>query len=190
LAEDADTSIALQAAWELHRKPVKRHPPIPRRTDWVFDKQPMEECLRFVAKRLKAQPPAWWAATLLKGDVFPNQHHAFIDLEDDLPAAAKVEVGNEKVTVKSGKQSITLPKEVYDKSVSSPDIGTPPVALLGAGQSFIARPWARGYPFEVIGLDSRTGRKLWTALVWAARRGVHRETPKSIRWRCAATGIR
>ena len=171
LAEDEDISIALQAAWELHRKPVKRNPPIPGRTDWVFDKKPMEEFLGFAAKRLKAEPPAWWGATLLKRDVFPGQHHAFIDNEGPPPPAARVKVEKDDVVITAGKQSIKIPKAEFDKAAGELDIGTPPVILGGAELSVVARPVFRGYPFEVIAVDSKTGKKLWAATVWAARRG-------------------
>jgi hypothetical protein len=171
VAEDEDTSIALQAAWELHRKSVKRDPPVLDRTDWVFDKKSMEEFLKFVAKRLKAKPPAWWGATLLKGDVFPGQHHAFIDNEGPLPPAATVKVEKDHVAITSGKQSVKIPKADFDKAAGDLDIGTSPVIMCGAELSFIARPVFRGYPFEVIGVDFKTGKKSWGATVWAARRG-------------------
>lgn len=170
LAEDEDTSIALQSAWELHRKAVKRDPPIRNRTDWVFDKKPMEEFLKVAAKRLKFEPPGWWKATLLKGEVFPRQHHAFIDVEEPPPTAtAKVE--KEVVVITAGKQSVRMPKAEFDKDADELDIGTAPVALCEADLSFIARPVFRGYPFKVIGVDSKTGKRLWAATVWAARRG-------------------
>jgi hypothetical protein len=35
----------------------------------------------------------------------------------------------------------------------------------------MARPVSPGYPFKIIGVDSKTGKKLWTATVWASRRG-------------------
>jgi hypothetical protein len=170
LMEDEDTSIALQAAWEVHRKAVKRNPPIRRRTDWVFDRKPMEEFLKVAAKRLKSEPPAWWSATLLKGDVFPDEHHAFIDIEGALPATAKVKVEKDDVVLTSGKQSVKVPKVEFDKAAGELDLGTPPVILCGEALSFVARPVFRGYPFEVICVDSKTGKKQWAATVWAARR--------------------
>jgi hypothetical protein len=170
VVEDEDTSIALQAAWELHRKAVKRDPLIDGRTDWIFDKKPMEEFVRFVAKRLKTQPPTWWGATLLKGEVFPEQHHAF-DMQGPLPKAATVKVDKDHVVIASGKQSIKIPKAEFDKAKADLEIGIAPVILCGEELSFIARPAFRGYPFKIIGVDSKTGKQLWTAAVWAARRG-------------------
>jgi hypothetical protein len=171
LADDEDKSIALQAAWELHRKPVKRSPPMRYRTAWGFDKKRIEEFLGFVAKRLTTEPPEWWGATLMAGDVFPNQHHAFIDIEGGLPTAPKVQVDKDEVTITLGNQLLRLPKMVYGGESAFADIGPPAVVLVGAKQSFVARPTFRGYPFNVVGVDSKTGGKLWLALVWAARRG-------------------
>jgi hypothetical protein len=171
LAEDEDTSIALQAAWELHNKAVKRDQPTLGRSGWVLDKKPMEEFLKLVAKRLKTEPPAWWGATLLKGDVYPGRHHAFIDDEGPLPPTATVKVEKDDMVFTSGKQSVKVPKAEFDKATGDFDIGTPPVILCGESLSFLARPVFRGYPFEVICVDSRTGKKQWAVTVWAARRG-------------------
>lgn len=171
LAKDEDTSISLQAAWEVHKKAVKRDPPIRNRTDWVFDRKPMEKFLKVVGKRLKMEPPAWWGATLLEGEVFPGQHHAFITDAGPQPPTATLKVEKGEVVITAGKQSVRMPKADFEKDADELDIGTDPVALLGAEQSFIARPVFRGYPFKVIGVDSKTGKRLWTATVWAARRG-------------------
>lgn len=171
LTDDDDTSIALQAAWELYRKPVKRDPQILGRTEWVFDKGPMEQFLKLAAKRLKSEPPTWWGATLLKGDVFPGRHHAFVDLQGPLPSTATFTVEKDDVVITSGKQSVKIAKADFDNAADPLDFGKPPVILGDADLSFIARPWVRGYPFKVIGVDSKTGEQLWATSVWAARRG-------------------
>ncbi len=171
LTTDDDTSIALQAAWETYKKTVKRDPEIGGRADWVFDQKLMKEFLAFYAKRVKAEPPEWWRKTLVQGDVFPGEHHAFIDLDKDLPTAPKVEEKDDEVTITTGKQVVKISKAAYKKALSFPEITTDPVALWGPDLSFIALPTFRGYPFEVVGVDAKTGKKLWTASVWASRRG-------------------
>ena len=171
LVKDEDTSIAIQAAWELYRKAVKRDPPIRNRADWVFDKKPMEEFLEVLGKRLKSDLPGWFGATLLKGDVFPRQHHAFIDIEEPPPSTATVKVEKDQVVITAGKHDVRMPKADFEKDADELDIGTAPVVLCEAERSFIARPVFRGYPFKLIGVDSKTGKKLWVATVWAARRG-------------------
>jgi hypothetical protein len=170
LTGGGDTSIALQASWELHRKAVKRAPPIDYRADWVFDRKLAEGFVAFYSKRVKADPPAWWRTTLVHGDVFPGSHHAFLVRAKGLPAEAKVEVHKGEVVITAGKQAVRLPRAVYDEALPGSNRNTPPVALWGKEQSFFARPRFRGYPFKVAGVDTRTGKKLWVASVWAARR--------------------
>jgi len=167
LVEDEDASIAMQAAWELHRKSVKRDPPIKYRTDWAFDKKSLGEFLKVMTKRLKSEPPAWWSATLLNGDVFPGRHHSF--MAEDLPPAATLKAEKEHVVVTVGKQSLRLSKA--DLPGSRDLLEGAPAVLCEAEVTFIARPMHRGYPFEVIGVDSKAGEKLWSSTVWAARRG-------------------
>lgn len=161
----------MQATWETHKKSVKRNPPIAHRTDWVFDKKPAEAFVAFFAKRVKSDPPAWWRTTLLNGEVFPEMHHAFISLAEELPLGPKVEVKVNEVIITAGKQSVRVSMTAYDKATSFPEIATAPVALWGEELSFFARPTFRGYPFKVAGVDSKTGSKLWEASVWASRRG-------------------
>jgi hypothetical protein len=168
LMEDEDPSIALQAAWELHRKAMKRDPPILIRTDWVFDRKEIEEFLNSFSKRLKTEPPVWWKSTLLKGDVFPGQHHAFIDQEGPLPEKPKVMVDKNNVIFTSGEHTFKAPKAEFEKAGG---ISARPVILCGEDLSYVAQPSFRGYPFSVMCVDSKTGKKQWEVNVWAARRG-------------------
>src|SRR4051812_26794301 len=71
---DIDTGIALQAAWEVHKKPIKREPPIARRTDHVYDRAELDKFLAFVKDRIKAPVPDWWAEAIVDVDLFPGQH--------------------------------------------------------------------------------------------------------------------
>ncbi len=171
LAEDEDSSIALQASWELYRKSVKRNPPILHRSDWVFDEKLVGEFLKVVANRLHSDPPAWWAATLLKGEIFPGQHHAFIDIGQPLPLIATVSTDEKDVVLTTGKLSLRMDKTDFSNG-NDPRFGTGPVVFYGTEMSFVAKPVFRAYPFDLIGVDTKTGRKVWTATVWAARRGM------------------
>lgn len=171
LAEDEDASLALQAAWELHRKAVKRNPPIRNRTEWVFDRKPMEEFAKIVAKRLKAEPPAWWRDALLTGEVFPDRHHAFLYHQEPPAAAATVKAEKEDIVITSGKQSVRMSKTEFEKDANEFDLDIAPVVLCEADLTFLARPGFRSYPFKIIGVDSKTGKRLWAATVWGARRG-------------------
>jgi hypothetical protein len=167
LANDKDPSIALQAAWELHKKAVTRDPEIPGRTDWVFDKELLKGFLKDLAKHLKCEPPKWWSTTLINGEEFPGRHHAFVTREEPEPSTATMSPDGEDYVVTSGKLSVRMPKALLRHG----QFDHPPVFLCGADKSFVARPQSRGYPFEVTGVESKTGKRLWTATVWAARRG-------------------
>lgn len=183
LEQDADTSISLQAAWERHRKVTKRAPPLQGRPDWVFDQPAIEEFLRVAAKRLRDQPPAWWATLLKGGESIPEKH---IDLFDKygeipdslLPSSPNVETHGEEVVLTSGNDSskIRAHKEELDQihfflnGCNFNDI--PAVALSGEKLSFVARPTIAGVPFRMVCVGSRTGRSLWEATVWAARRSI------------------
>lgn len=171
LAEDEDTSIALQANWELCRKAIKRNPPILHRADWVFDEKLIGDFLKVVAKHLHSDPPVWWATTLLKGEIFPGQHHAFIDIKQPLPPIATVSTDKNNVVLTTGKFSLTIDRTDFSNG-NDPRLGTGPVVLYGTDMSFVGKPVFRAYPFELFGVDTRTGRKVWTATVWAARRGM------------------
>lgn len=177
LERDADTSIALQAMWETHKKTILRKPTIPGRTDWVFDQAPMKEFLSLFAKRVHSEPPEWWRIALLGGEVFPGLHHAFIGKPVNVPARQKVSFKDEVVIVETAEHSFRVSDAVYGEAYTASSGSKDSVALWGPEQSFFAIPSFRGYPYKVFGLDSKTGEKIWTASVWAARRGFSSGPP-------------
>jgi hypothetical protein len=132
-----------------------------------------------MAKRLGTEPPPWWQATLRKGEVHPDMHHAF-DIEDDVPVAAPARVKPEKdgVTIVAGKRSIKLTEGDFGAAVNLFRLGGVRVALLGEAESFLLF-------VEMFGVDSRSGRRLWTANVWGSGRmviqGVGGPEPEEIR---------
>src|SRR5688500_7347089 len=73
-----DTSLALQAAWELARKPMPRRPKMSGRVDWIYDPVPLREFAQFVQERTGVPVPAWWRKAITDVDLFPREHHAFI----------------------------------------------------------------------------------------------------------------
>ncbi len=183
LEQDVDTSIALQAAWERYRKITKRATPIEGRPDWVFDQSAVEDFLRVAAQRLQDEPPAWWVALLKAGETIPEKHIDLFDQYGEIPAALfpdtpTVEVKGAEVLFKLGRadRSIMAHKEELDQIHFFPEVGDisdiQAVALSGDKLSFVARPSIAGVPFRMVCVGSRTGRSLWEATVWAARRGI------------------
>lgn len=183
LEQDADTSIALQAAWERHRKIAKRATPVEGRPDWVFDQSAIEGFLRVATQRLQDEPPAWWAALLKHGETIPEKHIDIFDQYGEIPGllfpeSPIVETDGTEVLLKleGEDQTIRAHKEELDWIHFFPEgdsfSDTPAVALSGDKLSFIARPSIAGVPFRMVCVGSRTGRSLWEATIWAARRSI------------------
>jgi hypothetical protein len=61
LMKDEDDGIALQAAWEFHKKVVKR----PMGDDDIYDVDELKKFVAFVKERSKAPVPEWWADCIL-----------------------------------------------------------------------------------------------------------------------------
>ncbi len=167
LMDDNDTSIALQAAWENFRKPVRRSPTVLHRSDWVFDSETSGKFVAFLGKRVGVDPPDWWTKTLSKGDVFPGQHHGFFDIEGDFPSPAKVTIGRNDVTIGSAPNVFIISKSTFEKAASFPKGDRQTYALLGMEQSYYSRTSGRGYPFRIVCVETKSGKELWSSLVWA-----------------------
>src|SRR5262249_49375902 len=94
LTKDEDTGIALQAAWESHRKAIKRPKHITLRPDDIYDPAEFEKFLTFLKDRTKAPVPDWWAEAIVSVDLFPGEHHAFrSDLKNPVPKLRKSKAG-------------------------------------------------------------------------------------------------
>jgi hypothetical protein len=78
LTKDADTGIALQAAWEVHKKAVKRAKPVLGMSDDFYDPEELAKFVKFLKERTKAPVPDWWSESIQDAWLFPGQHHAFI----------------------------------------------------------------------------------------------------------------
>jgi hypothetical protein len=176
LINDKNTSIALQAAWEVHRNVVERKPPIPGRTDWVFSEKEVDEFIKSLSKGTGSVPPEWWSMTLRRGDVFPGSHHCFIDKPKGDPAHATPTVLKDGVVIMLGGKSIKIPKALCDKALESATERdftlTRVAALLEKERSYIAIYPLRAYSYRLLCLDPKTGDALWTVNVWGCRKGV------------------
>jgi hypothetical protein len=184
--KDEDTGIALQAAWEAHKKLVKRPKPIDGRTEWVYDRAEMERFVAFLKGRTKAPVPDWWGETLVAVDVVPGEHHAFVG--GPFPKVGggkdlvyfreghKAEKRGGKLVYTGGERMIEIPEKTFSDSSNDSFVG-----LLGEKRSFVAAymPYA-AFPAELAWLDSKGGKPVWMADVWAAGRdafsgwGLHR----------------
>lgn len=171
LTKDENTSIALQAAWELNKQIVKRDPEIPGRIDWVIEPKGMEKFLTLMAERTNTEIPKWWREAVLAADAFPGEHHAFIAVENTFKQRAFA--GSSKFATIEGKENQTqckLGKTTLPHS-DEPGFNDSYFGLLGDDRSFGVSYSDVGYPFKLSAYESKSGDLKWTAQVWAARRG-------------------
>jgi hypothetical protein len=82
--QDADTGIALQAAWEVHTKPVRRQKQVEGRPNDFYDSAELAKFLDFLKKRTRATVPDWWAASIVDVDLFLGMHHSFFKTTEEL----------------------------------------------------------------------------------------------------------
>jgi len=179
LVDDEDVGISLQAAWEVHKKLVKRVKPVTAaRSDDVYDREELNQFLIFLKKKTKATVPDWWAESIVDVDVFPNEHHAFI-------GAARQKVtksqANEKWLVTEGAEltrgTNTLVFSTGGKSIEFPDdkfvhgSGICFTGVVTDKTGFIATfaPEA-GQAFKVARFEDKGNKPVWLEKVWAAGR--------------------
>ena len=103
LTKDEDTGIALQAAWEVHKKAVKRPMPINGHTEDSYDSTELKKFTTFLNDRTKATAPPWWNKAIVDTDVHPWRHHAFVDFNLN-QRGPKLQVSKAGYTVPEGAQ--------------------------------------------------------------------------------------
>lgn len=185
LLKDKDTGVALQAAWELHKKLVKRDKPnkdstLIRSTE-TYDATEMKKFLAFIKDRTKAPIPDWWAAgisDLYVVDMDEVRGHLYFG---DIPRLKEIELGDQtwlvregvimkrqgKITsYQSGDVTLQVPKELFPKldRANLADLVTEKETCLASYQS------SGGYRFNVAKVDNKTSKHVWTAEVWAVDR--------------------
>jgi hypothetical protein len=178
MCKDQDLSISLHSGWEHYKKVINRPMSLPNRSDAVFDRESISQFTKFAEDRLDVALPNWWREAILNGEVFPGRHHAFLDRT--MPKLRFVkDVG---VFVADGIELAVSDDEVVmrtkDKSVKFPvslipdDQGMLFTTTLGEQNWYIARYPEKGYPFLLRSMGRKDGKAVWTAHVWAVRRGA------------------
>src|SRR5262245_4483562 len=178
--KDKETGIALQAAWEVHKKAGKRAKPIDHRTDYVYDRAELERFLAFVKERTQAPVPAWWAETIVNVDLFPGRHHAFIESPKSdapklrkakargyVPEGAELEGDDGTLVYTTDGRAVEFPKSAFDDEWLDDGIA----GLVGEKRSVIANyQLSSGFAFKLVGFEGKGGKPSWKADVWAAGR--------------------
>jgi hypothetical protein len=188
LMKDEDTSIALQAAWEAHLKPVKRNPEIRNRADDVYDPAELKRFVAFLKERTKAPVPDWWAAAVADVDLFPGYHHAFVSETKAnqpkrhrskagalVPDGAELEVSGDNLVYSRGGRSVGFRKGEDDLRFHDRFAG-----VLGKDRSAVAAFGSVGGKYKLFGFGAAGAgvQRVYSADVWGSGRtglatGVH-----------------
>jgi hypothetical protein len=176
--KDEDIGIALQAAWEVHKKPLKRPQEVVGRVADAYDRDELTKFLAILKDRTKAPVPEWWAASVVDVDLFSGRHHAFgSDRQGGpklreltggaaVPEGANLDETGDTIVYSVGKRAVRFPKTTFGK-MAWPTY----TALVGEKSAVVAAySPASGFAFKLAGFTGEGGKAAWTADVWAAGR--------------------
>lgn len=178
LTRDDDIGIALQAAWEVHTKAIKRLK-LNNRSDNIYEPVELGKFVAFLKDRTKAPVPDWWAKSIVDVDLFPGMHHAFIGDSDRegagpkerdskagliVPAEAELEEKGNRFVYSSGGRAVEFPKDTFELAGSLQGVVREKRSAI-AGNTDIA-----GFGYSLVGFEGRGGKPSWVAEVWSSGR--------------------
>jgi hypothetical protein len=194
LAKDKDTSLALQASWELHKKLVKRDvilsdsPPPSYLPKDTYDADEIKKFLTFLKDRTKAPVPEWWAKGIsdLSVQVEKVKCHLYFGIDPLRKELNPVDLGVRVWRVREGVK-LTLRDDVYSYKSGDVLIECPkaknPGDFFGGGcladvsgeKITCLAPYSStaAFRFRVAGFESKSGKRLWQSEVWALARTIH-----------------
>lgn len=174
LLNDEDTSIALQAGWESHKKAAKRPLHIIGRTDDIYEPTELKQFVSLLNKRSGVSAPDWWAKCITDIDYFPRTHHAFLGRGgtkgpvrreskegSGVPEGAELDVKNDQFSYSSSGKTVLFPIDTFD------EWATDYAAVVGERQSVVLgynSGW--GFSYRIAGFKGRGGKPVWRAEVW------------------------
>jgi hypothetical protein len=183
LAKDQDTGIALQAAWEQHKKLAKRDRPLKGRADDIYDPAGLKEFVTFLKKRVQCPVPEWWSESIVDIDVKPGIGHSFQpgskwpELKEStaggwVPKGADLVEKDGSLVFTQGKWKLSFTQQAL--GIKAP-LG-PGVAASGAwnrdvGALAIYTP-AGGMPCQLVGFKNGGGEPIWKSEIWAVNRSL------------------
>jgi hypothetical protein len=178
LLGDTDNGIAIQAAWEVLKRPRKRPAQLDMRSEWVLDPLGQQEFLGFLRSRIDCDPPEWWQQAITDVDLFPGSHVAFCRIEhpevvtegDGWYHPQHIMLGREdgKIHVCVERKSVTAEEAMLLEAIENP-FGYYLTATSGQRSVIICVFAGHGFPFQVSCLETASGKLLWTRKVWATR---------------------
>lgn len=176
LMNDDDVGIALQAAWEVHKKPIKRRTPVPRREEKVFDPDELAKFLAFLKDRTKAPVPEWWAKLIVDVDLCIERFQKFPAIDPDnggigpkvhksklgnlVPEGFELEKHGDKLSLTKGGRSVELSEESAKGDRAIAATFTEKLAILACYPDT-----ATGYTMRA--LNSKSTGEAWKADIWS-----------------------
>jgi len=170
LMKDEDTGIALQAAWEVHKKLVQRSKEIPPQSSDIYEPDGLKKFVEVLKKRTKAPLPDWWAESITIVEVKPGKFHWFRNKPDlrpkyyetkdytRLPEDHELERKADTLVYTVGKRSVEFPKDTFGEGSSNF------AGFVGEKRSAIARYSTS--PFEIAGFEGKGGKVVWKSEGW------------------------
>ena len=190
---DTDTGIALQAAWEAHKKPAKRPRPVPGREDEVFDPAELAKFVAFLTDRTKAPVPDWWARVVVDVDLVLGKYHVFPAVRPEhgavgpnlrrskagnlVPRGAELERDGERLVYTAGGRLVAFDPEAVTHFLTEFDRFA---GLLGEKRAVIACYPDVGVGYRLVAFASGGGKPVWEAPVWARHQWLARSGPEGL----------
>lgn len=174
LTKDEDTGIALQAAWEVHKKLVEQKEK-EGGSKWVYDPDELKKFVAVLKKRTKAPVPDWWAESITIVEVKPGKRHVFpigpdhrpkVHTTKDhtrLPEGHDLEKKADTLVYTVGKRSVEFPKDTFGGGISNA------AGFVGEKRSAIVE--CAGGPFVIVGFEGKGGKPVWKSEGWGT--GLH-----------------
>jgi hypothetical protein len=175
LKADPHDSIALQAAWEeVQLSLPEKDQPQPTRV------QPgkLERFLGFLEGRGRVQIPRWWEIALGEAKSRGRDHRVtcssnalafqrgkriITGLRIRTEEGISLSKENGTITLRVGKQSLVVPKELIIEDRVLADNLT---VLISGQHWYVALYDTVGYKYPLVCLENKTGKMLWQAVVW------------------------
>lgn len=172
LTHSKDTSTALQASWESHKKLVKPG------NVWMYDAESINKFINDLKAKTKATVPEWWQKGLFSVAVFKGQNHSFsahnwwrgdwvkeVKIGDKtwrVPPSVTLTQKTDTFTLRAKDLLVEYPKAARRHFADSFEfVVSDKAACVAAYDS-----WG-GHEFNVVGFEAEGGKQLWTADIWA-----------------------
>jgi hypothetical protein len=167
LKNHPNTTIALQAAWEL----VEQTPPLNNK----IDRKTIEDFIAFLEKRCDVKCPDWWRSSFLEASVNrirlkgpePDIYRWSSVDRARCPLNAQLISRNGTLVYQEGADSIEIPSALLKRS-DRDRLWDNVIGLFTKSQFFITHHDGHGSRHTLTSIDRRSGKILWQSEVWGS----------------------